>query len=225
MLRDRAVVGGLVLGLLAGGAAGLTGCGKSGYQFVENEDLGVFARLPDDWEVYDEEDLVTSTLDDGERLDADELERRTAGMWFRGFDSSDDPSITGAFELTAGEPRGFVRVRQLTADQREQVSLSVLRMLPTNGLYTISLTEASPDAQVVQDEPVEFDGGYNGVHTVVALDQGSEVAMLDQTVVLDPTSSTVYMFVVACDRTCYLDTHADEIKDLVDSWTIQEDGR
>jgi hypothetical protein len=33
------------------------------------------------------------------------------------------------------------------------------------------------------------------------------------------------MFVVSCDRHCYLDTHDDVIQDLVESWTIQEDGR
>ena len=220
MLRDRAVVGGLVLGVLAGGA-GLTGCGGSGYQFVENEDLGVYAKLPDDWAIYDEEDLVTTGVDD--ELTAEEIERLTAGTWYRGFDSRDDPSVQ--FDPTGDAPSGFVRVRQLTPSLREQANLTLLRMLPTEGLIPISVTEATPGVQVVTDEPVEFDGGYHGVHTVVALDQGEAVAMLDQTVLLDSTSSTAYMFMVGCDRECYLDTHGDEIEDLVASWTIQEDGR
>lgn len=220
MLRDRAVVGGLVVGILAGGA-GAAGCGGSGYQFVENEDLGVYAKLPDDWAIYDEEDLATIEVE-GE-VSPEEVERLTAGMWYRGFDSGDDPSVQ--FDPAGSAPSGFVRVRQLTPTLREQANLTLLRMLPTNGAVPISVTEATPGVQVVQDEPVEFDGGYHGVHTVVALDQGTEIAMLDQTVLLDSTSSTAYIFVVGCDRQCYLDTHGDEIEDLVASWTIQEDGR
>lgn len=221
MLRDRAVVGGLVLGLLAGGA-GPIGCGGSGYQFVENEELGVYAKLPDDWAVFDEEDLVTFGAD--EQPTPEELERATAGMWFRGFDAGDEPKVQ--FDPTGATPSGFVRVLPLSPSQREQANLTLLRMLPTEGVIPITVTgEANPGVQVVLDEPVEFDGGYHGVHSVVALDQDDGVVMLDQTVLLDSTSSTAYMFMVGCDRHCYLDTHADEIEALVDSWTIQEDGR
>jgi hypothetical protein len=224
MLRDRAVVGGLVVGVLAGGAGlgGLAGCGGSGYQFVENEDLGVYARVPDDWALYDEEDLLDLRID--EELSPEEVERETSGMFYRGFDSDDEePSVQ--FDPTGDSPSGFVRVLPLTPSLREQANLTLLRMLPTEGLLPISVTDPAPGIQVVLDEPVEFDGGYHGVHTVVALDQGEVVAMLDQTVLLDSTSSIAYMFMVGCDRHCYLDTHGDEIEDIVDSWTIQEDGR
>lgn len=223
MRRGRAVVGGLVFGVLAGGAGpGLAGCGGSGYQFVENDDLGVYAKLPDDWAVYDEEDLVEFTADD--EISPEELERRTAGLWFRGFDASDEPSVQ--FDPTTGTPSGFVRVHPLSASQREQANLTMLRMLPTEGAIPISVSgEATPGVQVLLDEPAEFDGGYHGVHSVVALGRGDDVVMLDQTVLLDSTGSTAYMFMVGCDRHCYLDTHADEIEALVDSWTIQEDGR
>ena len=237
MLRGRAVVSGLVLGFLAGGVVGLSGCGKSGYQYVENEDLGVFARLPDDWAVYDEEDLLAAGGDAD--VSDEEAERRVGGTWFRGFDSSDDPSIEGVVSKLAGDtPHGFVRVEALPPNLREQANRTMLRLLPTNAQIPISVTERSPGIQVVLDESVEFEGGYHGVHTVAAItpsalgiplpesdDEDEEIAMVDQTVVLDPTSSTVYMFVVSCDRHCYLDTHDDVIQDLVESWTIQEDGR
>jgi hypothetical protein len=239
MLRGRAVVGGLVLVILSGGAVGLSGCGKSGYQYVENEDLGVFARLPDDWAVYDEEDLLAAGGD--AELSEEEAERRVGGTWFRGFDSSDDPSIEGVVSKLAGDtPHGFVRVEALPPNLAEQANRTMLRLLPTNAQIPISVTERTPGIQVVLDESVEFDGGFHGVHTVAAIspselgiplaettdeDEDEEIAMVDQTVVLDPSGNTVYMFVVSCDRHCYLDTHDDVIQDLVESWTIQEDGR
>jgi hypothetical protein len=237
MLRGRAVVSGLVLVILSGGAFGLSGCGKSGYQYVENEDLGVFARLPDDWAVFDEEDLLAAGGD--AEISEDEAERRVGATWFRGFDSSDDPSIDGVVRTLAGDtPHGFVRVEALPASLREQANRTMLRLLPTNAQIPISVTERTPGIEVVLDESVEFEGGFHGVHTVAAVSPSAlglpqadvgegdeEIAMVDQTVVLDPTGSTVYMFVVSCDRHCYLDTHDDVIKDLVESWTIQEDGR
>ena len=67
-------------------------CGGSGYQYVKNDDLGIYARLPDDWTVFDEDDLFPDAT---ER----ELERQAQSLWVRVFDASDDPSIDAAAEL------------------------------------------------------------------------------------------------------------------------------
>ena len=51
----------------------------------------------------------------------------------------------------------------------------------------------------------------------------TELVVTDQTVLLDAASTTMFVFQVACAEDCYLETHKDEIADIVDSWTIQED--
>ena len=77
-------------------------------------------------------------------------------------------------------------------------------------------------SQVIVDEPVEFDGGYTGLHTVFVIENDGSPIVIDQTSVRDSQSSQIISFIVGCGEECYFETHKDEIADLVDSWTIQE---
>ncbi|HET6949198.1 MAG TPA: hypothetical protein VFI47_02425 [Acidimicrobiales bacterium] len=205
---------------------GAVACGSSGYQYVQNDELGVYAKVPDDWAVYDEEALFP---DDSER----ERERRLAVTWTRSFDASDDPSPDHSKTLASAEPTGRVRVFGLPPEFREQVNLSALRGLGMDDpqLDPVALSQQESGVQVVSDEPVTFDGGYHGVRTVFTIDpQAAEATaggdmgtvVVDQTTVLNSTSDVVYIFQVSCTEQCYFDTHKDAIADIVDSWTIQE---
>ena len=196
---------------------GVSACGGSGYQFVQNEDLGVYARLPDDWEVYDERDLFP---DDSES----ERERRTQALWVRTFDGSDEPSAEASTTPGEGDPTGVVQVRLLTPDEREQINLSGLRGLGNPQGDPVAAARANAPVQILVDEPIEFDGGFHGVHTVFAVtpQEGGDLVVTDRTVLLDAASTTMFAFQVACAEDCYLETHKDEITDIVDSWTIQE---
>ena len=82
--------------------AGAAACGGSGYQYVENDELGVYAKLPDDWTVYDESDLFP---EESER----ELARRQAQMWTRTFDAGKDPSVEGSQSAGDDDPTGPIR--------------------------------------------------------------------------------------------------------------------
>jgi hypothetical protein len=198
-------------------AVGAGACGGSGYQFVQNDDLGVYAKLPGDWEIYDEQDLFPEDSDT-------QLERRRQGMWVRTFDGSDDPSAEASTSPGKGDPTGIVQVRALAPDEREQINLSALRGLGNPQADPVAAARANVPVQVLEDEPVEFDGGYHGVHTVFAVtpEGGDDLVVTDRTVLLDAASTTMFVFQVACAEDCYLETHKDEIADIVDSWTIQE---
>jgi hypothetical protein len=208
----RSLVG---LGVVTSVGAGA--CGGSGYQFVQNEDLGVYAKLPGDWEIYDERDLFP---DDSKS----ELERRAQAMWVRTFDGSDDPSPEASTSPGGSDPTGVVQVRTLTRDEREQINLSALRGLGNPQADPVAAARANVPVQVLIDEPVEFDGGFHGVHTVFAVSpqEGGDLVVTDRTVLLDSAGTTMFAFQVACAEDCYLETHKDEIADIVDSWTIQE---
>ncbi|MGH9230454.1 MAG: hypothetical protein ACRD07_17315 [Acidimicrobiales bacterium] len=200
-------------------AAGVAACGGSGYQFVQNDDLGVYAKLPGDWEVYDERDLFPEDSDS-------ELERRREGMWVRTFDGSEDPSAEASTSPGDGDPTGIVQVRVLGPDEREQINLSALRGLGNPQADPVAAARANVPVQVFVDEPVEFDGGYHGVHTVFAVapeEDGNDLVVTDRTVLLDAASTTMFVFQLACAEDCYLETHKDEIAEIVDSWTIQEE--
>jgi hypothetical protein len=199
-------------------AVGVGACGGSGYQFVQNDDLGVYAKVPGDWKVYDEQDLFPEDSDT-------QLERRREAMWVRTFDGSDDPSAEASTSPGDGDPTGIVQVRALDPDEREQVNLSALRGLGNPQADPVAAARANVPVQVLVDEPVEFDGGYHGVHTVFAVtpEDGNDLVVTDRTVLLDAVSSTMFVFQVACTEDCYLETHKDEIAEIVDSWTIQEE--
>lgn len=206
--------GGLCALVLVGLAAA---CGGSGHQFVENGDLGVYAKLPGDWTVYDDADLFP---DDSDR----QLERRRETMWVQTFDASGEPSVEASQAPGGAHPTGIVQARLLSPEEREQINLSALRGLGNPQGDPVAAAGQDNSVEVLLDEPVEFDGGYHGVHTVFSVrpqDDGDAV-FTDRTVLLDAPTTTMFVFQVACEEECFLDTHGDEIADVVDSWTIQE---
>jgi hypothetical protein len=207
-------------GLVLAAAMGAEACGGSGYQFVQNEDLGVYAKVPDGWTVYDESDLFPDDSDQ-------QLERRRESSWMRTFDASDEPSVEGSQSPGESDPTGVVQVQRLTADVREQMSLSAMRGLGNPMNDPVAASRQSDQVEVLLDEPAEFEGGYHGVHTVfaVAPEPEGDAVVIDRTVLLDSASTTLFMFQVACEEQCYLDTHHDEITEIVESWTIQEGDR
>lgn len=219
--------------LLVAGCLGLllaAGCGDSSSQYIENEDLGVFAKLPKDWAVYDTEALLTSMNEGEDALSDAAMERAQAQLWFRGFDASPEPSAEGSVKLGASEPRGFVQIQALGQEQRDQINVSGLRSAVI-GTDPLSAGQdnmgalggiAAEDVEVITDEPAQFEGGYHGNHNVFAVQQGNDVAIVDQTALLDSTSSRLYLFVVSCDETCYFEHDSDDIRAIVDSWTIDE---
>jgi hypothetical protein len=205
-------------------------CGDSSSQYIENEDLGVFAKLPKDWAVYDTEAWLTEMNAGGDPLSDAAMERALSRLWFSGFDASTQPSAVGAIEVGASEPRGFVQVRALTREQRDQINLSGLRraVLGTDPMAAgpesmVTLGGTAPeDVEVLVDEPAQFEGGYHGNHNVFAVQQGNDLAIVDQTALLDATSSRLYLFVVSCNEACYFENNSEDIEGIVESWTIDD---
>jgi hypothetical protein len=218
-----AVVVGLGLALLASACAG------SGNNFVQNDEYGVYARVPGGWTVFDNDEILEAVTgrDPDSRPSESPLRPR---VWLSGFDARDDPTAGEVIELGTDEPRGYVQILQLTRSQREQINLSTMRgsVLGVDPLASNPLTgQSGGDAEVLTDEPVEFDGGYHGLHTVIAIQpqaRGEQPTVIDQTAVLNSTSSLLYLLVVSCNEDCYFETSHDDTTEIVDSWAIEEDG-
>jgi hypothetical protein len=208
------------LALIAVASAAVLGsaCGGSGYQYVKNDDLGIYAKLPEDWTVYDEEDLFPDASQT-------QLDREAEIRWIRTFDSADDPSVDMTDRLDGTEPAGRVEQRLLTMEQRENLDLGMLRGRGDPARDPLAAQQQGGEAvgvRVIVDDPVEFDGGYTGIHTVFVIDNEGSPIVIDQTSVRDSLSSQIITFLVGCNEECYFETHKDEIANLVDSWTIQE---
>jgi hypothetical protein len=190
-------------------------CGRSGYQYIENDDLGLYARVPHGWTVYDERDLFPDASD--RRLD--DVRERT---WVRSFDASPDPSVEASQNPGNADPTGLVVVRALTPDERDALDLSALRGGGNPARDPVAQDEAGSTVDVLVNEPVEFDGGFSGVHMVFTTSGDGPLQVVDRTAVRDAATTMIAVLEVGCHESCYFESHGDEIADLVDSWTFQE---
>jgi hypothetical protein len=124
-------------------------------------------------------------------------------------------------------PSGRVQILAVLPQDREVLSLRMMRGRGNPNADPLTLEDQPPPSgetyTVLVDEPVDFDGGYSGVHTVFAV-EGVEGGpfVWEQTVLRNSTSTRMYIFRVSCSAECFFETYNDEIKDFVDSWTIQE---
>ncbi len=199
----------------------IAGCGGPRYQYVQNDSLGVYAKLPAGWKVYDEKDIFPNDSQT-------ERNNRARGNWVRTFDGGDKPSVTASTQMAgADDPIGMVQVQALPSSMRDQINITQLRGLaglmdPT--LDPVAVSQQNPQVSVVSDEPVTFKGGFHGEHTVFTMqtNQTGGTSVVDTTALLNSESSVVYLFRVTCSAKCYFETRKDEIAKVVDSWTIQE---
>ncbi|HEY7073456.1 MAG TPA: hypothetical protein VH479_25245 [Acidimicrobiales bacterium] len=197
-----------------------SGC-ASGYQYIKNDDIGVYAKVPAGWTVFDEADLFPGA---SER----DLERISQVRWTRTFYGGDDGQGVEASTTRGGPvPAGQVSILAVPPQAREVLDLRTMRGGgdPNADPITLQQQGGSPTGEqysVVSDEPVSMAGGYSGLHTVYAVAGQGDPYIVDQTVLRSADSSRIVLFTVSCTEQCYSETYKNQIKSLVDSWTIQE---
>jgi hypothetical protein len=195
-------------------AAGLAACGTD-YHYVKNSDEGVYLKVPNDWEIFDEEQYFRATLDEPSPAQLDSLRENE---WAAGFDGDPNPSPRNLNALDSRHPHGFARVHGIGIDEHDTFSLQSARNLvaPIDELIDAGA------AQVLDAEEFSLNGGFRGSHIVVnlGLEKGGYTT-LDQTVVVDADTTKLYILAIGCSDTCY-EKNKDEITSLVDSWTVRE---
>ena len=200
--------------LAVAAAAGLAACGTD-YHYVKNSDEGVYLKVPNDWEIFDEEQYFRATLDEPSPAQLDALRENE---WAAGFDGDPNPSPRNLNALDSRHPHGFARVHGIGIDEHDTFSLQSARNLvaPIDELIDAGA------AQVLDAEEFSLNGGFRGSHIVVnlGLEKGGYTT-LDQTVVVDADTTKLYILAIGCSDTCY-EKNKDEITSLVDSWTVRE---
>lgn len=189
------------------------GCAGSGYSYQANKDEKLYFKLPDDWTVYDTNDLLESNPAAAER------------MWVRGFVGG-AASIDAVFTASNTEPRGYVQILKLDTLERDGLSLATLRATnfgddPTTGKPIDPLEAAAADPggrfQVLAYDDVVLDGPH-GVHLRVADREFGGI--IDQTVLVDKATTKRYVLSIGCSPECF-DEHQDEIEAVISSWTLE----
>jgi len=202
----------IVFGVVA--AVALAACGTD-YHYVKNSDEGVYLKVPNDWKLYDEEQYFRATL---EKPSPAQLRDLREHEWAAAFDSDPNPSPSNLNALDSRHPHGFARIHDIGIDEHDTFSLQSARNLvaPVDELIDAGA------AQVLDADEFSLDGGFRGSHIVVnlGLEKGGYTT-LDQTVVVDADTTKLYILALGCSDTCY-EHNKDEIKSLVDSWTVRE---
>ncbi len=206
---------GVVVATLAGA------CSGSGYQYVQNDEAHAYFRLPEQWTLFDEGQILSQSV-----LDLRPLQRRRllARTWMRGFDAGPQPSPLNVVDLNGPYPRGFARVQELTTEERSTITLSDLRGIAVGGQDPFEVVKEDEDGpvEILQARDVTFPGGFRGVRMEVAVDaEDDNVMVVDYTAALDAETRHLYLFVIGCDERCYF-TNRGEIKKIADSWKIEE---
>lgn len=189
-------------------------CSGSGYQYVKDSSSTSFFKLPTDWALYDEDQILDSDL---VALSPQSQQTVAQALWMVAFDANGTPSLTHVLSSDSEQPAGFAQVRPLGEEERDTFSLSTIR----NALFDVDGASGTSGVELISASDIELDGGYHGLHVEFNVPQGTDYLTVNQLGVVDPQTSTLYLFAIGCEAHCYID-HEDAIDQIADSWTVKE---
>jgi hypothetical protein len=206
-----------VIALIGAGLAAvgvLAGCADSGYHYVKSSSDRTYFKVPNQWTLFDEEEIIDGL---NRNLTDDEREEELDQTWRVAFDADPNPTLRHLGNTKATSPAGFAVVRNLSFDDADVLSNQALR----NYFFDVDAAMENQTADIVSYEELQFDGGFHGSHLVANLaTENGRVMTIDQTVLVDQATTKVYALLVSCSNVCY-EEHSDDIKDVVDSWTVR----
>ncbi|MGH9149699.1 MAG: hypothetical protein ACRD0F_05095 [Acidimicrobiales bacterium] len=186
-------------------------CGGGSFRYLTHRDSGTYMKVPDDWTVYGTEDTVAALVSGGDPLSTPDI------RWAAAFDANPQPSLDHFFGLdaTAKHPTGFVQVRTLSAQERDEVSQASLR----NSILNID--ENSQIEVLAGPVEVSHSATIDGQRVIFNIRRSNGFFTVDQTTLLDHRAGEFYLLMVGCEVSCFLDQR-DVIDKLVTSWTIKK---
>ena len=180
------------------------GCGRSGYEYVENDDETVFLKIPEDWHVVSEGNVDFAITPDGNYPQI--LPGEDVLAWRAQFDAAPD---VDSLDYVAG----FVEVQPV--DRRMRTELNLAQFFP------VDLGAADAEIDVVRHDLVTAGdiSGHRIAWKQVAAD-GREI-MGDRLVMTNSLNSVVYTVGLGCTVGCY-DANAAEIDEVMRTFTVED---
>lgn len=193
----------------------VAGCGESKYQYVKNSEQRTFVRVPQDWKLFDEDQVLQNSESSEE---AKSSFKQTS--WSVGFDASPKPSVSHLLSASK-HPTGLVQVRELSPTERDTFSLSRLRSLLLAFDPLSEEATRTGDVEVVGARDVDPDG-YQGTEFLLNL-RTEEGGMIKwrQIALVDSKLSRAHVLAITCTIDCY-DKNESVIEKVIDSWTVKE---
>ncbi len=205
----------VVAALLA--VLGLSACITSGYTYVANDDLGTYFRVPDEFRVYEPDEVVEVLLEGRPDVDVEMvLEQR----WAVAFDGNEEPAVDrflGQINNPSDALAGYAQVRTLQPDERLGYSLQSLR----SELISADQIQRLGERLEILDVQEHSEDGGQGLKLTFAVNLPQGRLVFDQMAVVDDATSRVYLLALGCSSDCY-EGNRDTITDITESWTIEE---
>jgi len=197
----------------------LSACASSAYTYVTSASTHAYFRVPGDWTMYNKQQLlVASGLKNSPATEK--------GFPFLiGYDSAPTPSVRHVIGGIATAPVVLAEVRTLSAVDRDQASLALLR----NSVYQVDQLLQADEAEILSDRDITLSNGVHGSQLVfnVAIGgtfgvlEGNQILTVNQTGLLDPSTNRMYVFIVRCGSDAY--SHNRTVIDqIVRSFTVKE---
>lgn len=194
----------------------LAACGSPSYHYVKSSSNRTYVRVPSDWTLYDEDELLDSSEESEESK-----EQFKELSWSVAFDASPKPSLDHILTVSS-HPTGLVQVRTLLPQQRDTFSLSDLRSILLRFDPLSEEAQLGGEVEVLENEDVDRPGGYHGSEMLLNLTtpEGDRVKWR-QIALVDAKVSKVHVLAISCDADCYAENE-DVIDKIIDSWKVKE---
>lgn len=189
----------------------LAACGNErDNTYIENANAGVFVRLPLDWTVF--------PVEDGNPV-ADPAVDLSFGPWRVLVDGATSPSRSHLEEAAPDEPVGFAFVTPLSGSDFVP-SMATLRSLATPD-NSDPLDGSVPGLVVEEYDEIDLGHAWGNRITAEVPQPGGSLLKFTQLAFVDDGSNRITVFMLGCSTTCF-DDHADEIRDSISSFTLEE---
>lgn len=191
-------------------------CSGSGFEYIKDSNSTAFFKIPSSWSIYDENQI----LDSSAIVASPQAKQAFAqATWMVAFDGDQPASPENLFIFgnAASEPTGFAQVRPLGPSERDSFSLATIR----NALFDVDGASSGTPAEILSTSDVVLPGGFHGLRVEFNLQQDQTFLTVNQIGVVDPATSTLYLFAIGCEARCYLDNQ-DLIDQVAGSWTVKE---
>ena len=203
------------LALVAAGAVVLAACGSPRYHYVKSTSDNTFMRVPRDWTIYDEDQLLQSSEESPESK-----EQFKQLSWSVAFDASPKPSLDHILTVS-DHPTGLAQVRRLLPGQRDTFSLSDLRSVLLRFDPLSNEAQLEGEVEVLESRDVQR-GGLNGSELLLNLKtEDGALVKWRQIALIDSAVSKVHVLAVSCDAECY-EANESVIDSIIDSWKVTE---
>lgn len=202
------------LGAILGGVVALSGLaacsGPRDNAYIENNDAGVFARLPVDWTVFPAEDdnpVANPAID----LDA--------GVWRVLVDASERPLRSHIEEDAPDAPVGYALVAPLAGTQIQATQMGLRSLATADG--SDPMAGGAPGVEVASYDEIDFGHAWGNQITITYEQPSGALLKVTQLAFIDDGSNRLTLFTLGCSADCYED-NADEIGSVIASFTLED---